>query len=369
MLRQHRAVSGGSRQALIVVPLALIAAVPVFDPFLPTSIHLAPVLAVAPAVTATFASPRRTLLVGVLAVAALVIAGMERSALDTEGVVAQLLSLAVLVGFLVFFCYLRERHEQELGRARSVSEAAQRVVLRPLPERAGPVSVASEYQPAERDTHLGGDLYALARTRSSTRLVIGDVRGKGLASISETATMLESFRAAARRQSSLPEMVAYLEGSVQWGLAEFSGAEADVGERFVTAAVADIPDDEAVVRLVVCGHPPPLLLRKGEVTALAVSQAAPPLGLGALADCSYQQETFPFDQGDTLLLYTDGVTEARDKEGTFYPLAQRAAAWTSCAPTELISNIEADLRSYVPGPPADDMAMIAVRREDPVTAC
>lgn len=369
MLRHHRATTGGRRQALIVVPLALVAAVPVFDPFLPTSIHLAPVLAVAPAVTATFANTRRTLLVGVLAVAALVIAGLERSALDTESVVAQLLSLAVLVGFLVFFCYLRERHEREILRARKVSEAAQRVVLRPLPERAGPVSVASEYHAAEQDTSLGGDLYALARIRSSTRLVIGDVRGKGLASISETATMLESFRAAAQRQSSLPEMVAYLEGSAQWGLAEFSGAEADVGERFVTAAVADIPDDEPVVHLVVCGHPPPLLLHKGSVTALAVAQPAPPLGLGALADGVYQQETFPFDHGDTLLLYTDGVTEARDKSGTFYPLAERAEAWTDCPPDELISKLEADLRGYLPGPPDDDIAMIAVRREDPVTAC
>src|SRR5262249_22146371 len=150
------------RQALIIVPLALVAAVPVFDPFLPTSIHLAPVLAVAPAVTATFASPRRTLMVGVLAVIALVLAGVERSALGTEGVAAQLLALAVLVGFLVFFCYLRERHERELGRVRSVSEAAQRVLLRPLPERAGPVSVASEYQAAEQDTNVGGDLFALA---------------------------------------------------------------------------------------------------------------------------------------------------------------------------------------------------------------
>jgi hypothetical protein len=368
VLRHYRSVPGG-RQALIVVPLALVVAVPVFDPFLPTSIHLAPVLAVPPAVTATFASPRRTLLVGVLAVAALVIAGMERSALGTESVAAQLLSLTVLVCFLVFFCYLRERHEREIVRARWVSEAAQRVVLRPLPDRAGPVSVASEYQPAERDTHLGGDLFALARTRDSTRLVIGDVRGKGLASISETATMLESFRAAGRRHSSLPEMVAYLEGSVQWGLAEFSGAEADVGERFVTAAVADIPDDEPVVRLVVCGHPPPLLLRKGEVTTLTVPQAAPPLGLGALSDGSYQPETFPFDQGDTLLLYTDGVTEARDSGGSFYPLAERAEAWTDCTPAELIGNIEADLRSYLAGPPDDDMAMIAVRREDPVTSC
>jgi serine phosphatase RsbU (regulator of sigma subunit) len=356
------------RQALIAVPLAVIAAVPVIDSLLPPVIHLGPIVVVAPAVTAIFAPPRRTALIGALAVVALVIAGLVLPmALTTENVMIQVLSLVLVSAFLVFFSHLRERHERELVRVRSVSEATQRVVLRPLPEQAGPVSIASGYHTAEADTQIGGDLYAVARTADSTRLLIGDVRGKGLASISETATILESFRAAAQRQSSLPEMAVYLEESAQWGLKEFCGAEADVGERFVTAAVVDIPDGEPVARLIVCGHPPPLLLRQGTATALTVRRPAPPLGLGglsALAGCPYVPETFPFAPGGLLLLYTDGVTEARDKQGIFYPLAERAAAWTDCAPAQLIRNITADLRAYVPGALGDDMAMIAVRREE-----
>jgi serine phosphatase RsbU (regulator of sigma subunit) len=374
VLRYGLAVSNGSRtprQALIVVPLAVIAAVPAIDPLLPPVIHLAPILVLAPAVTATFAPPRRTALIGALAVVAHVIAGLERSVLITERSVLGILVLMVVSAFLVFFSYLRERHERELVRVRSVSEATQRVVLRPLPEQAGPVSIASAYRAAEADTQIGGDLYAVARTADSTRLLIGDVRGKGLASISETATILESFRAAAQRQSSLPEMVVYLEESAQRGLKEFSGAEADVGERFVTAAVVDIPDGEPVARLIVCGHPPPLLLRQGAAATLTVRRPAPPLGLGglgglgALAGCSYVPEIFPFAPGDLLLLYTDGVTEARDEQGIFYPLAERAAAWADCAPAQLIRNITADLRAYVPGALGDDMAMIAVQRKEP----
>jgi hypothetical protein len=358
--------SRARRQALILVPLAMIAAVPAVDLLMPAPMfHLAPILVVAPAVTATFAHPLRTAAIGVLAVLALVISGLERAALATENVIVQILSLVVLTAFVVFFCYLRERHEREIFRVRSVSEATQQVVLRPLPEQAGPVSIASEYRTAEADTQIGGDLYAVARTTDSTRLLIGDVRGKGLASIGETATMLESFRAAAHQLLPLPEMVAYLEESTQWGLREFSGTEADVGERFVTAVVADIPDDEPVVRLIVCGHPPPLLLRRGAATPLTVCQPAPPLGLGALAGGSYVPQSFPFADGDLLLLYTDGVTEARDKQGVFYPLAERAAAWADCAPAQLIRSITADLLAYMPGPLADDMAMIAVQREKP----
>jgi hypothetical protein len=351
------------RQALILVPLAVIAAVPAIGPLLPPMVYLTPVLVVAPAVTATFAHPLRTAAIGALAVIALVTAGLEQSALTTENVVVQILSLMVLSAFAVFFCYLRERHEREIFRVRSVSEATQQVVLRPLPKQVGPVSIASEYRTAEADTQIGGDLYAVARTTASTRLLIGDVRGKGLGSIGETATILESFRAAGQRQLPLPEMVAYLEESAQWGLKEFSGTEADVGERFVTAVVADIPDDEPVVHLIVCGHPPPLLLRQGAATSLTVCQPAPPLGLGALAGGSYLRESFPFADGDLLLLYTDGVTEARDEQGVFYPLAERAATWADCAPAQLIRNITANLLAYVPGPPADDMAMIAVQRK------
>lgn len=365
MVLDRLAVPGGRRQALIAVPLVLIAAVPVVDPFVPPTIHLAPVLAVAPAVTATFASPRRTAAIGVLAVTALAVAAIERSALTTENVIVQMVSLVLLSVLLVFFCYLRDRRERELVRVRSVSEATQRVVLRPLPERAGPVSVASAYHTAEADTYIGGDFYALARTADSTRLIIGDVRGKGLTSISETAIMLESFRAAARQQLPLPEMVSYMDSSARWGLAEFSRAEADVAERFVTLAVVDIPDNDPLVRLILCGHPPPLLLHRGAATALTVSQPAPPLGLGALAAGSYAPQAFHFARGDVLLLYTDGLTEARDERGAFYPLAQRAAAWACCSPARLVRNVEADLRGYISGPLGDDMAMIAVRREGP----
>jgi serine phosphatase RsbU (regulator of sigma subunit) len=355
--------SRGRRQAWIIGPLALVAAVPLIDHFVPPTMHFFPVLALAPAVTATFASARRVALVGALAAVALVIAGMERSVLTTETVLVQMFSLVLLTGALVFFRHLRDRREGELVRVRLVSEAAQSVVLRPLPERAGPVSVASTYHAAEADAHIGGDFYALARTADSTRLIIGDVRGSGLAAISETAVLMESFRAASRQQLPLAELVSYLDGSVRWGLAQFARAEADLGERFATLAVADIPDREPVVRLILCGHPPPLLLRQGTATPLTVPQPAPPLGLGTLAGVSYAPQVFGYAPGDVLLLHTDGVTEARNARGVFYPLAQRCAAWAGCPPAELIRNIESDLRAHAPGPSADDMAMIAVQRD------
>ncbi|MEW2514426.1 PP2C family protein-serine/threonine phosphatase [Streptomyces sp. NPDC046870] len=356
---------GSPRPFWLAAPLLVVIAIPTADAFLPPDIHLAHLLAVATAFTAMAYGPRATSLVGALAVLALITAGTERGTLFTESVLVELCTLTALCVLLVVFTHLRDRRGLELLRARAVSDTAQRVVLRPLPTRAGPLALASEYHSAEADTYIGGDLYAAARSGRSTRLVIGDVRGKGLASISDTAIVLGAFRAAAHRPIALPELVAYVEDAVHWGLNEFSEADPYAGERFVTAAVLDIPDDQPVVHMISCGHPPPLLLGRssGTATALHVTDPAPPLGLGALSDNTYTAATFPFHDGDRILLYTDGVTETRDSDGTFYPLAERLAKWSHLEPGPLLREIVADLRDHAGGLVQDDMAMMVVRRD------
>ncbi|MFI6359047.1 PP2C family protein-serine/threonine phosphatase [Streptomyces sp. NPDC050743] len=352
-------------------PLLVIVAVPVADGYLPPDVHIAHLLVVAVAITAMGTGPLTTALIGALAVLALIGAGLERKTLATESVLVELLALGVLCALLVLFTGLRNKTERMFDRMRSVSDATQRVVLRPLPERAGPVSLTSVYRSSEADACIGGDLYAVVRTSGSTRLVVGDVRGKGLASISDTAIVLGAFRAAAHRELPLPDLVACMEDTVHWGLREFSEPEDDAPERFVTAVMLDIPDDQPVVHLISCGHPAPLLLRRGSDTALplAVPDPAPPLGLGAIAGGTYAATSFAFAPGDRLVLYTDGVTEARDGRGVFYPLAERAAAWAGHGPEQLLRRITADLEAYTGGRLNDDMAMVAVEREEqPATA-
>ncbi|GGJ27576.1 PP2C family protein-serine/threonine phosphatase [Streptomyces brasiliensis] len=347
----------------LVVPLVLVVAVPVADAFLPPDMHIAHLLVVGLALTAVGTGPRITALIGGLSVLSLIAAGAERRTLTTESVLVELCALAALAVFLVIFTYVRDRRRSELDRARLVSDAAQRVVMRPLPEQAGPVSLASAYRSADADTWIGGDLYAVARTPDSTRLIIGDVRGKGLASISDTAVVLGAFRAAAHRTMPLQELVAYVEDAVCWGLAEFSGTDDDVAERFVTALLLDIPDDKPVVHVISCGHPPPLLLHGTTASLLQVCDPAPPIGLGVTPCCTYVTTTFPFDAGDRLVLYTDGVSEARDAEGEFYPLAERAMDCADLAPGCLVRRLAEDVREYVGGALHDDMALVVVRRD------
>lgn len=356
---------GSGCRAFLAVMIAIITAVPVADHFLLADIHLAHLLVVPVALASAFAGALRGAMTAFAAVLALVAAGAERHTLLTENVLVQLGSLVLLSLLLVLISALRERRRRELAELREVSQATQGVLLRPLPPHAGPVSIASGYRSAGDGDRIGGDLYAVARTSRATRLLIGDVRGKGLGSIGDTETVLGAFRAAAHRQAPLPELMASLEGSVRWELTQsWEGeCETDVGERFVTAAVVEIPDDEPFVHVVSCGHLPPLLLHDGTVTALDVPEPAPPLGLGGLTGSSYAPTTFRFAPGDRLLLYTDGVTEARNGDGDFYPLLDRAAAWGDRVPDQLVREITDDLLAHVAAPLEDDMAVVAVVRD------
>ncbi len=356
--------------ALLLIPLVLMAVIATVDILAPADVHLGPLLVVAPAITASFAGPRLTAIIGALAVSVLVAIGVARDVITTENLVVQIASLVLISAFVVVFNYLREHSRHELARVRTVSEAAQRVLLRPLPERIGPLRIASSYRAAGTDAHVGGDLFAAARTTDSTRLIIGDVRGKGLKTLGDTALLLGAFRSAAHQQSPLPALTAYLEGSVSWGLAELAAdhrrgqgsgdGELEVGEGFVTAVIIDIPDDEELITVINCGHPSPLLLHQGRAVALDVRQPAPPLGLGRLADTRYSTSAFPFHPGDVLLLYTDGVSEARNSEGVFYPLPARLEQRGESDPVKLLAWLNADVDSYVGGALSDDAAMVAI---------
>ncbi|MEW2162743.1 PP2C family protein-serine/threonine phosphatase [Streptomyces sp. NPDC007084] len=347
----------------MAIPLALIVVITVVDIRTPTSVHLGPLLVIAPTLTASFAGPLRTALVGVLAVAAQVVIGVLNGGLSTTNHVAQIIALIVLSALVVFVCHVRERRARELVRARSVAETAQRVLLRPPPRRIGPLRTAWLYLAAEDDTQIGGDLFAVTRAASSsTRVLIGDVRGKGLAAIGEASVVLGAFREGAHRYATLPELTAALEVSVCRDLDEVADTAKDPGEHFVTALVLDIPDDGAEASMINCGHPPPLLLRDQRVTTLHARHQNPPLGMCELPAASHPTDPFTFEPGDFLLLYTDGVIEARSPDGAFYPLAERIATFPAAGPDALLRHIHDDLVRHIGAEPADDAALLVIER-------
>ncbi|NLU69432.1 PP2C family protein-serine/threonine phosphatase [Streptomyces sp. HNM0574] len=346
-----------SRLALLM-PLALIAAVLVVDVQAPATIHLGPFLAAAPALTAAFAGPWVTGAISLVSLAALGVISQVHGGLFTPNHQAQIIALLLISVLVVLFCAARERRRRELHRARSLAEIAQQALIRPLPRTAGPLRLGQLYVAADAEAQVGGDLYGAVRGRGATRLLIGDVRGKGLTAVNDAALLLGAFRATAGRWD-LDAVVAHLEATARHA----AGGTDDGLETFATALALEIDDESPTLHLVQCGHPQPLLVRGRSVTVLECEPGLP-LGLNGLAgEEARPVHTFPFGEGDMLVLCTDGILEARDAHGSFYPLADRIARWQADdGPDSLIAHVHTDLLAHVGGQLTDDAALVVIAR-------
>ncbi|MFG2911249.1 PP2C family protein-serine/threonine phosphatase [Kitasatospora sp. NPDC048286] len=318
-------------------------------------VTFAPILAALP-VLAGVGTRRATvpLTAGVVA-SALVVAMAAYDAAVPAVVMATVAAAVVMVTF--FSCanvVVVMTQERELARVHTVAEAAQRALLRLAPRRMGPLAVAVRYVAAEAEARIGGDLYEVMPTPYGVRLFLGDVCGKGLAAVETAADVLGVFREAARAEPDLVEVARRLDSAL---------VRRPASEEFVTAVLVSIPDTPGPAVVVNCGHPPPLLCHDGQVSTVEPSVDAPPLALLGLVGGDYHAESLAFDRGDLLLLYTDGVSEARDAANRFYPLAERLAALPHEEPDALLDELLLDVRTYVGSGLTDDAALLAVRRE------
>ncbi len=234
-----------------------------------------------------------------------------------------------------------------------MAEAAQHAVLPPVPEAVGPFRVAVRYSAAAAEARIGGDLYALVPTPHGVRLIVGDVRGKGLPAVGTAALVLGVFREAAHDE---PDLLAVV-GRIERSLARNLGPD-----DFVTAVIAGCPRS-GHLEVVNCGHAPPLLISaSGDVRAVEPARPTPPLGLRALSGQAPHLQRLPFGVGEQLLLYTDGVTEARDHAREFYPLAEGVARHVSDEPARTLTALHHELLAHVGGRLHDDAALLLLRR-------
>lgn len=336
-------------------PVAAMAVVAVADVVAGPGIGFLPLVSLGPAFASLVGGWRRTAVIGAVALMLCLGLGYYDGLFDGRRGLTACVSVAGVTGVGVTVSVMRARREAELASVRSIAEVAQRVLLRPVPLTAGPLRLAVSYTSAIAEARIGGDLYEVVASPHGVRVIVGDVQGKGLAAVETAATVLGAFREAAHEEPDLTKLGERLERSVS--------REMDV-EKFVTAIMAEIGSAGEVVFLSF-GHPPPMLVRAdGDVDFPQPPAHALPLGLGAHGIAGPRPYRVPFEPGDQLLLYTDGVTEARDENGTFYPLAERAHLLKAPDAHSALETVREDLAVHTGGPPHDDAAMLLVRYLD-----
>lgn len=333
----------------------------VFDSATPTRFTASPFFAAAPLVAAPFFTLTGTLLTGTAAVAIDIVLRVFGDGLFRLQAFTELLTILVVSVLALAINRIVRRTNERLTSARIIAETAQRAVLPTPADRIGGLHIAARYEAAQEGAFIGGDLFAVQDTPHGVRLVVGDVRGKGLGAVETVSVVIGAFREAAEQESSLEGVAQRLERAMTREGAR--RGTIDLFEGFTTAVLAEIPHGKDVVRLINRGHPEPLMLfADGAALMLSPTEFALPLGMAELGGWPDRADEIDYPTGATLLFYTDGLSEARDRQGVFYDPRGRLDGVIFPGPDELLDAMIGDVRVHTGGGPNDDMALLAVSR-------
>ncbi|MFC5909520.1 PP2C family protein-serine/threonine phosphatase [Streptacidiphilus monticola] len=338
--------------------LGVMAVVAVLDLVGGRDTYLAPLVFLVPPLAALLLYPLEVLLAGSLGMLLLVVLTRYDGLQETNDLrlyYGTLIGYGALALAATLISHLRILRARQLVAVSTVAEAAQLALLRPPEPVVGCVRVAVRYVSAAEAAQIGGDLYSVLETPFGTRVIIGDVRGKGLPAVRTAGAVLGAFREAAYDEEDLAAVAARLDRSTV--------RHAEEGE-FVTALLVEFraPGE---VRFVHCGHVAALRLGPdGKVRELDPPDPWVPLGLAGLAEGGPKVWTAALAEDDLLVLCTDGVVEARGKgrnRALFYPLTERVARFGAAfTPETLVRTVHADLLRWTGGPLRDDAALMAV---------
>lgn len=362
----RRRVSGTVR---VTLPLAWVLGVLSWELFVPTGVHIPQLLSASPAIACAATGRRGAVLAGgALALVALVLLSVATQHVypgpgTTVGAFGALLT-TVVAGYLA--AGRGVRLQGDLKRAREVATAAQRAVVQPLPPRLGGLALAGGYLSSTRGAAVGGDLYGAVAGPHGVRIVIGDVRGHGLAAIRTVTEALGVFREAGHDEPCLEGVLRRLER----GFARGRDPGPEGAEEFLTVLLVEIGSDGAASFLN-CGHPWPHRLsppgaRCAEAVQVTEAEPLPPLGLFPLPARLPEPLRVRLAQGEGLFLCTDGASDARDARGVFFPLEEAlhgAVARTDPDPGAAVAWVRDALLRHTGGHLADDVALLVLRQE------
>ncbi len=268
-----------------------------------------------------------------------------------------------LVRVAVFDATERREYERELVRAkqraevseataRALAETLQQTLIPPLPPAVPGLDVAARYRPAGDGAEVGGDFYDVFQIADDDWVVaLGDVCGKGVEAAVVTALVRYTVRAVAVQTSDPSEALRLVDDVLL----------AHGTERFCTLLILRLRRvASGGWQAIVCsgGHPLPLLLRGSHAEFVG----EPGTLVGVVADVDRPETRLTLTAGDALVLYTDGVTEAR-RDDEFYDdhRLQSTARGHAGSAAQVVDSIVDDVLTFQGGTPRDDVAVVVVR--------
>jgi serine phosphatase RsbU (regulator of sigma subunit) len=301
-------------RGLTVALLGLLVAIDVAIPG--HVVVLVPLFALPPLVAAAVLPPLETAALAVLGLGLTVLSAVWNDTWWEAQQTVRVIDVALIAGAAVAVAAIRVHREARFAEMTEIAEAAQRAILPKLPAVAAQVAIAARYESAAQGAMVGGDLYDCYHSDVHTRFLVGDVRGKGIGGVEQAARVIRAFRQSAATRPTLAEVAREM---TEYLVPFFEE------EEFVTALLVEVTDPRDLT-MVSAGHPPPALVRDNGHVELVDLPPGLPLGLGLGEAGSFTQVTVPWGRGDRLLMYTDGLSEARDATGSFLQVTSLAPA-------------------------------------------
>ncbi|MGY1737134.1 PP2C family protein-serine/threonine phosphatase [Geodermatophilus sp. SYSU D00684] len=242
--------------------------------------------------------------------------------------------------------FARLRRRRELTLAAEI----QWELLPPLTYASDRVVITGALEPSY---DIGGDTFDYAVNGALVDLAVLDAVGHGLPAALLTTAAVGAYRHARRAGLDLPAVAAAMDAVVAGQFA---------GSRFATAAVARLDLDTGLLAWVNCGHPDPIVVRDGALIRPPACPPARPLGLLAAAPAVCRMQLRP---GDRVLLYTDGVVEARSPDGAFFGEDRLAdlvvrAELAGDPPPETMRRLMGSVMQHQDGRLQDDASIVMV---------
>jgi phosphoserine phosphatase RsbU/P len=259
-----------------------------------------------------------------------------------------------LLTTMAAFAAIGIQNSRAYERERHIAETLQRSFLPDIPPSIGNFELAHLYRPALEEAEIGGDFYDFFRTGANQYgLVIGDVAGKGVEAAVTAAMGKYMMRAFAWEDPNPEAVLNRLNNALLVNV---------IPGNFVTIIYGVLDLDTSVLTFVNAGHELPLLhkSKSGMLNTVDVKGTA----AGILPDAKYNAGQIAFEPEDSLLLYTDGATDARRGRDFFDVSGLAAAMLKYCdrwSAQECIEGVFQTIMEFSGGKIRDDIAMMAIR--------